>query len=153
MLLLEIFQTYTEADTTDKSAGKLLQIPLKLITVTPESMASLTDRQKKKVSVLANKLRKITMPSIPPIHVQKINRKFVLVGGLVRFLAYHKAGMYSIPAVIDDAILEDRERFIIYINDKPTAYFDNQTEANKQADIIKAKHPRDKIEVKPGMVK
>ena len=43
VLLLEVFQTYTEADTTDKSAGKLLQIPLKLITVTPESMASLTD--------------------------------------------------------------------------------------------------------------
>lgn len=153
MLLTEVFQKYTETQTAHSTA-KPLMVPLKLITVTPESMASLTDRQRKKISVLANKLRKATVPSIPPIPVKKLDRGFVLVGGLVRFLAYQKAGFYSIPAELStDVVTEDMQRYIIYIDGKPNVYFDSQAEANKQANIIRQRRPSAKIEVKLGTVK
>lgn len=153
MLITELFYSPTESDTGAPRSNPVLQIPLKFISITPESHASLTPKHQKKIIVLANTLKKRVFKPVPPIKVRKINGGFVLVYGLLRLLAYKKAGMYSIPAeVLPETVSEDRQRWIIYINDKPSAYYQNKADADEHADVVKKRVPSANVEVKQGMV-
>lgn len=154
MLLNEIFQPFINADAKDQSSNPVLNIPLKFILVTPEHMAELTPRKNKQAGVLASQLKKGQIKDMPPVEVKKDGKGFILTRGLLRFLAYQRARMYSIPAriALDTVVAEDRERYIIYMNGKPTAYYASKLEANAQADYVRKKQPNAKIEVKMGTV-
>lgn len=154
MLLTEVFSSYFEYN-AGKVNSPILNIPLKLIKVNPKHTNKLSEQQVNKVKTLATLCQQGVVTSIPPIQVNKTIRGFELVKGILEFMACKQAGIYAIPAyvVTDSLLTEERQRYIIYINDKPTAYFDNKIEAEKQAEYVKKKNPKDKVEVKLGTVK
>lgn len=155
MLLTEVFSSYFEYNASKKVNLPILNIPLKLIKVNPRYAKSLSEQHVNKAKALADLCQRGVVTSIPPIQVKKTIRGFELVKGILEFIACKQAGIYAIPAyvVTDNLLTEERQRYIIYINDKPTAYFDNNIEAEKQVEYVKKKNPKDKIEVKLGTVK
>ena len=152
MKLVEIFQSYTESD---NSTDTIIKIPTQIIEISPDSISSLTDNQKNKVEILSNRLKNGTLTPTSPIQVKKLARSFQLIDGLVKFLAYKRAGIYAIPAkVINDAqVTEERQRYIVYLNDKPVAYFEKKSDADTQVDVVKKRYPDANIKVELGIVK
>lgn len=152
MKLTELFQSYTESDNVTSA---IIKIPTRFITITPESMSSLTDKQQNKVRIVASKLRKGELADTPPIKVKKIAKGFELVHGLVRLLAYQRAGIAAVPAEViqDDMVSEERQRYLIYLNDKPVAYYATKSEADAQVDVIKKRYPEAKVRVDLGIVR
>lgn len=148
MLLREIFEV---DEPSDKS---VIKIPTPFITITPESKASLTDKQQNKIRIVSSKLRRGEITDTPPIQVKKIDRGFELVYGLVRLLAYQRAGIPVITAevITVDSITENRQRYIIYINGKPSVYFDNKSDAVTQANVIRKRYPQADIKIELGIV-
>ena len=153
MLLTEVFQSYLEKENTPVIANPVLSIPIRLIQVTRELKSSIDSAKLNKIKILAGMLRKGNIKDTVPITVKRHGKKYILIRGAVRILMYQLAGIRAIPAEIlpDDVVTEERQRYIVYINDKPTVYFDNKKDADIQANIFRKKSDA-KVEVKLGMV-
>lgn len=149
MKLVEIFQSYTESNNAH------IKIPTNIIKIPRKSISNLTENQKNKIETISNKLKTGEITETSPIQVKKLTGGFLLTDGLINFLAYKRADISAVPAqvVTNEQITSERQRYVVYLNDKPVAYFEKKSDADKQVDVVKKRYPDANIRVDLGMVK